>query len=85
MTFEGAIIKEQGQTFAVVVVKEHVVRSSTQADRTISGFRRFFPGMPIVLMGQDYRGRATFYGRRDIAKFLSGISIRRIPWKKYTV
>jgi len=31
MQFEGAVIKEQGVTFAIVIVKPHVLNSSSQA------------------------------------------------------
>ena len=85
MQFEGAVVREQGVTFAVVVVKKYVVDSPTQARSAINAFSPAFPGMPVVLMGQDSGGRATFFGRQDIAKFLSRISIGRIPWKRYTI
>jgi hypothetical protein len=85
MQFEGAVIREQGQTFAVVVVKRHVLDSPSQANQTITSFRPALPGMPVVLMGQDARGRATYYGRRDIVDFLSNVSSDRIPWRRYTV
>lgn len=85
MQFEGAIIREQGITFAVVVVKKYVVDNVSQAQSAIRNFSPAFPGMPVVLMGQDSGGRATFFGRPDIAKFLSGISLHRIPWKRFTI
>lgn len=85
MQFEGAVVREQGVTFAVVVVKKYVVDSPMQARSAINAFSPAFPGMPVVLMGQDSSGRATFFGRQDIAKFLSRISIGRIPWKRYTI
>lgn len=85
MTFQGAIIREQGQVFAVVIVKKHVVDSSSTAAETIRSFQPAFPGMPVVLMAQDSRGRATYYGRQDIARFLASISISRIPWREYSL
>ena len=84
ITLHGAVIQEQGVTFAVVVTKKHVVDSSLDADRFIGSCRRLFPGVPIVLAAQDYRGRFTYYGRQDISKFLASISPGRIPWKEYT-
>lgn len=83
MTIEGAIIREQGQVFAVVVVKSHVVEGSSEANRAISSFVPLFPGMPVVLASQDYRGRFTYYGRPDISRFLASIDPSRIPWRKY--
>ena len=84
MQFEGAVIKEQGITFAIVIVKPHVLNNQTEAQNAISSFRIFFPGMPIILMAQDSFGRPTYLGRTDIVRFLSGISLSRIPWQRYT-
>jgi len=85
MTFEGAVVREQGVTFAVVVVKKYVVESASEAQSAIRRFSPAFPGLPVVLMGQDNSGRPTFFGRKDIANFLSNISISRVPWKRYTI
>jgi len=84
MTFNGALIKEQGVTFAVVVVKPHVLTSPTK-EEIRSSFSRYFPfGAPIILMAQNSRGIPTYHGRKDIVNFLSRIDLRRIPWKKYS-
>lgn len=85
MTLEGAVVREQGVTFAIVVVKQHVVANSISADESIASFRPFFPGLPIILMAQDHRGVPTYFGRPDIVRFLAGISISRIPWRKYSI
>jgi hypothetical protein len=85
MRFDGAVIKEQGVTFAVVVVKHHVLASEREKRAARAAYTRFFPGMPLVLMAQDSHGVPTYSGRPDIAKFLAGISMSRIPWKTYTV
>jgi hypothetical protein len=84
VNLEGVVLKEQGVTFAVVIVKKHIVDDPGQASEAIRNFSTFFPRLPIVLMGQDSRGVATYYGRKDIAKFLAGTPLRAIPWKKYT-
>jgi hypothetical protein len=83
MQLEGAIIKEQGQTFAIVVVKSHVL-NSTERDDAAQQFSRYFPGMPIILMAQNSGGIPTYYGKKDIVTFLSRLHISQIPWKKYT-
>lgn len=85
MRFEGAVIREQGVTFAVVVVKEHVVNNSFEADRAIGAFRPAFPGLPIVLMAQDYRGVPTYYGRRDLSQFMAGVPMESVPWAEFTI
>ncbi len=81
---QGAVIKEQGVTFAITVVKNHILNSQTQCQVAAQSFRSLFPGMPIVLMGQDSRGTPTYWGRKDIVKFLSNIHPGQIPWKEYT-
>lgn len=85
MKFQGAVIKEQGVTFAVVIVKKYVLNSSTEAAQTIQSFQPLFPGMPVVLMAQDSNGTPTYYGRRDISQFMANIPLSAISWKEYTV
>lgn len=85
MKFDGAVIKEQGITFAIVVVKPFVFNSTTSRENTRDRFSSIFPGMPIILMAQDVRGTPSYYGRTDIVNFLAKIDLRRIPWKTYTV
>ena len=84
MQFEGALIKEQGVTFAVVIVKPHILDNSNESENARRGFQPVFPGVPIILMAQDSRGIPTYFGRPDIVKFLANVSISRIPWKKYS-
>jgi hypothetical protein len=84
MTFQGAVIREQGITFAVVVVKKHIIDSGAEAGRAIDAFQPLSPGLPVVLMAQDYRGTPTYYGRRDIARFMADVPLAAIPWKQYT-
>lgn len=85
MQFEGAVIREQGVKFAIVVVKQHIVQNRSAGKTTIRSFQPVFPGLPVVLMGQDCRGHVSYIGRPDIVKFLSRISIRRIPWKRFSI
>jgi hypothetical protein len=86
LQFEGSVVVEQGVKFAIVVVKEHVINNSIEADKAIQTFeRQVFPGIPVVLMAQDSRGRPKYRGRRDLVNFLANIDYRRIPWNKYTL
>ena len=85
MTFEGALIREQGVNFAIVIVKQHVISNRLTAKKAISGFQSAFPGQPIVLMAQDSRGTPTYFGRHDIVNFLKQTPLQCIPWKKFTV
>lgn len=84
MKIQGAVIKEQGTTFAIVVVKKHIVDSGRQSEEAICSFAQLFPHMPIVLMAQDTQGIPKYRGRRDIVSFLANVHPSRIPWKEYT-
>ncbi len=84
MQIEGAIIKEQGVTFSVVIVKPYVLNSPSEQENIRQSLQNVFPS-PIILMAQDSRGVPTYQGRRDIVNFLAKLHISQIPWKKYTV
>lgn len=85
MEIDGAIIKEQGVTFAIVIVKKFVIDNRSEADRMILSLRSVFPGMPVVLMAIDHRGNPSYYGRSDISKFLANTPMEAIPWKRFRV
>ena len=85
MKFQGAVIKEQGVTFAIVMVKKSVLDNTIKANKAIQNFQPFFPRIPVILMAQDLRGRPKYYGRRDIVRFLAAVPIQAIPWKEYNV
>jgi len=85
MTFQGSLITEQGITFAIVIVKPHVLNNSIEANRLRNSFTSVFGNAPIILMAQNNSGVPTYYGKPDIVKFLANISPSRIPWKQYTI
>ena len=85
MTFQGALIREQGVTFAIVIVKRHIIDSTTEANNAIRSFSPIFGGVPLVLMAQDSRGVPSYYGRRDIVNYLANVPISAIPWKQYNL
>jgi len=84
MRFQGAVIKEQGVTFAIVIVKKYVVDDKDEANKATRAFQSLFPGIPIALMAQDSRGVPTYYGRKDIAKFMANISLSAVTWNEYS-
>lgn len=85
MKFQGALIKEQGVTFGIVVVKPHVLSNSSEAD-SMRGFgMRTFGPVPIILMAQNAKGVPTYSGRRDIVNFLAKVPMQAIPWREYTL
>lgn len=85
MRFQGAIVKEQGTTFGIVIVKRHIVQNRSEASRTIQGFAPAFGGIPVVLMAQDHRGVPTYIGRPDIVRFLSRVPMSAIPWREFSM
>lgn len=85
MRLQGAVIREQGMTFAVVVVKKHIVDHPSEANQTINALQPAFGFIPLVLMAQDSRGVPTYFGRQDIAKFLANLPIAAIPWREYDI
>lgn len=84
MKVQGSVIKEQGVTFAIVIVKSHVLSSTHTREEMKDSCHSLFPGMPIVLMAQDGRGVPKYWGRKDIVNFLANVDPSRIPWKEYT-
>jgi hypothetical protein len=73
-----AVVKEQGVTFTIVVVKDYVIRSTFEAQRTQAAFEREF-GTPVALWGASSQ---TVYGRPDIVRFLQNIHVSQIPWRR---
>ena len=87
MQINGAIIKEQGVTFGIIVVKQHVISSDSSAREARDNFQSLLPEfsvIPLILAAQDSRGRFSYWGKPDIVDFLASIDSSRIPWKRYT-
>ena len=85
MVIQGAVIIEQGVTFAIVAVNSTVTRYTVRSTQVRRELMRYFPNMPIILMSQDSSGKPHYYGRKDIVDFLNSIRIEQIPWKTYTI
>ena len=83
MRLHGAVVRERGKTFAIIIVKKYVVNSRSTANETIEAFQDEFQNMPIILMAQDHRGTPTYYGKYDIVNMLKNIPVECIPWKVY--
>ena len=83
MTFDGAVVREQGVTFALAIVKSYVLNSPSDCADAQRGFRQVFPGLPVVLVAQDSRGTPTYFGRRDIVDFMARVPMSAVQWKRY--
>ena len=60
MRVHGALVREQGVTFGILVVRESVLNSPSRRGAALNGARVLFPGVPVVLMSQDVRGTPTY-------------------------
>ncbi len=85
MTFEGAVIEEQGVTFGVAIVRSRVLQRPSEREGAISAFSGVFGGIPTILMAQDSRGTPTYYGRRDLVDFMARVPLEAVPWAEYQV
>ncbi|MEC3674732.1 hypothetical protein P9176_09920 [Bacillus velezensis] len=83
MSFNAAIIKEQGVTFTIVAVKSGTLSFTSRKESAINAASHRFPS-PIILMEQNSRGVPTYYGRKDIVNFLRNVNPSQIPWKRYS-
>jgi hypothetical protein len=84
MHVDAALIREQGVTFAVVVVRDSAIDGPSR-DRMATEFGAIWNGVPVVLLAQDAKGGGRFYGRRDLVRFLEQVPLRALPWKRWTV
>jgi hypothetical protein len=82
-TFDAALIKEQGVSFAVVTVKRGVITQSSPREQARAQFSRSFGGVPVVLMEQDTSGTPTYHGRTDLVKLLANCFVEQLPWSRY--
>lgn len=84
MNFDGAVIREQGVTFAIAVVRRGVLSAPAERNKTLAYFQSFFGGISVVLMEQDHNGVPTWYGRPDLTRFLQSVPVDTIPWQRYS-
>lgn len=80
MTGEVAIVREQGQTFAVLAVKPQVVRSSSERQELVAAGREWF-GVRTVLLGED----GQTWGDEDIVNWLRNVDPGQLPWRNFTI
>lgn len=85
MKFQGALIKEQGVTFAIISVKLSALQSPAIRNQMQTFGHRVFGAVPIILTAEGSRGTMRYWGRRDIVAFLAKFPASWIPWRQYTV
>ena len=80
MTGEVALVHEQGQDFAILVVKNSVI-SSPQRRQELSDFGLNEFGVRTALLAED--GRT--WGDQDIVNWLEGVLIEQLPWREFSL
>jgi hypothetical protein len=80
MIGEVALVREQGQAFAVLAVKPAVVNSAKERAELVAAGRQWF-GLRTVLLAED--GRT--WGDRDIVAWLRNVHPAQLPWRKFTI
>jgi hypothetical protein len=80
-TFDVALVREQGVSFAILSVADSVINSPTQRNHLIEQGVAWFQ-LPTVLMG-SHSGK--LWGRHDLVRFLSRVHPSRLPWRRMSL
>jgi hypothetical protein len=79
MQGEVALIHEQGQDFAILVVKSQAISSpSTRQELVEFGEQEF--GVRTALVSED----GQTWGPQDIVDWLESVSVEQLPWRKFS-
>lgn len=82
-TFKAALVREQNVTFAVVLVKDHVLNSPSTSDDLIRSVSVAMRCPLVVLMGES--NRKLRGNRQDVVNFVARVHPSRLPWKNWTI
>jgi hypothetical protein len=80
---EAAIIDNSKVTFALIPVEYSILINSTAAKDVQASYAKYFPGLPIILMSEDDLTMPTYFGRKDILKYLTDLSPSSITFEVY--
>lgn len=75
-----AVVREQGQVFSVVAVKDSALNPG-QRDQTLQAAQTTF-GPRTAIIGEQ---RHDTYGPDDIVQWLRGIHPSQLPWREFTL
>jgi hypothetical protein len=75
-----AVVREQGQTFSVVAVKDTALNPG-QRDQVLREAQNVF-GPRTAIMGERHH---EAYGPDDIVRWLSGIQPFQLPWREFNL
>ena len=82
-TLTAALVTEQNVTFAVALMKDHVLNNPSLADEQIQAVALALGCPLVVLMGE--RNNKLRGNRRDVVDFVASIHPSRLPWRKYNL
>lgn len=82
MTVDGAVVREQGVTFGIIVVKPHALNDVANRDDLVRQASAAFGGIPTILMAKTGRS-VRYYGRPDLVRFMKNVPLEAVPWKRY--
>lgn len=81
MQMTAAVVKEQGVTFAVVLVKDHVVLSPSTSQQMLQAAASHLGCHLVVLMGEhNHRLQGN---RKDVVDFVANLHPSQLPWRKW--
>jgi hypothetical protein len=80
MSGEVALVKEQGQDFAILAVKNNVVANPQLRQEMVAFGEREF-GMRTALLAENGRS----WGPRDIVSWLEGVFVEQLPWREFSI
>ena len=80
MKGEVALVHEQGQNFAILVVKNSVI-SNPQARQEMVEFGRREFGVRTALLSEG--GQA--WGDTDIVNWLGSTFVEQLPWREFSI
>ena len=80
MKGEIAVIREQGQVFSVVAVKDSALHPG-QRDATLNAAQLEF-GPRTAIMGERQH---RVYGPDDIVRWLRNVHPAQLPWREFTL
>lgn len=78
MSYDFALVREQGMNLAVVCVEDSVLDSPSRSEETHRAMQARY-GVPTAIVGAQ---RHRIYGDRRIVPWLSSIDLRRLPWRR---
>jgi hypothetical protein len=81
MKGQVALISEQGQNFAVLLVKDRVINDPVAREELLE-FAALEFGVRAAIMGAT---SLKTHGPQDIVRWLSGVYLEQLPWRDFWI